>query len=108
MQVALLQKLLSLLLASALLSPVLTAQASESIESLSVTLEKIVQFPDPEGEDVLVPAGTYSVAAGKEQFHTLTGIDSRAITIEAYEGSHATEIAAQSIVFLSSKDDESH
>ena len=103
MQVTLLQKLLSVLLAGALLSPLLTAQASETSNSLTVTLEKTVQFPDLEGEDVLVPAGTYSVKAGDEQF-TLIGSDSKAITIEASEGSHFIDVPLPTLVFLSSEE----
>jgi len=105
MYISLSKKILSVLLAGALLSPVLQAQASESPDSLSVTLEKTVQFPNLEGEEVLVPAGDYLVLAGKEQL-TLTGSDSHPIIIEAYEGSHSTELLAPAVVFISSEDDE--
>jgi hypothetical protein len=103
MHVSLLKKFVSLLLISAFWSPLGNVYASEPPDSLSVTLEKIIQFTDPEGEDVLIPAGDYSVKAGDDQL-TLTGSDSQAITIEAYEGLHATEIPAPDMVLLSSED----
>ncbi len=105
MHVSLLKKFVSLLLAGALLSPLGPVHASEFPDSLSVTLGKMVQFPDLEGDNVLIPAGDYSVKAGDDQL-TLTGSDSKAITIEATEGSHSTEIPAPNIVFLSSEDEE--
>ena len=105
MHASLSKKFLSVLLAGALLSPVFQAQASESPDSLSVTLEKTVQFQDLEGEDVLVSAGDYSVKAGDDQL-ILTGSDSQALSIEAYEGSHSTKLLAPAVVFISSEDDE--
>lgn len=105
MYISLFKKILSVLLAAALLSPVLQAQASESPDSLSVTLEKTVQFPNLEGEDILVSAGDYAVKAGDGQL-ILTGSDSQALSIEAYEGSHSRELPAPAVVFISSEDDE--
>ncbi|MDH5426554.1 MAG: hypothetical protein OEZ57_08415 [Nitrospirota bacterium] len=104
MHVAPLKKILNLCLVSTLFFPLLPAQATESPAPLTVTLEKTIQFPDLEGENVLVPAGDYSVKAGEDQL-TLTGSNSQAITIDANEGSHGTEIPAPDMVLLSSDDD---
>ncbi len=95
----------SLVVASVLLAPLPPALALETHDSLSLTLEKTVQFPDLEGEEILVPAGDYSVKAGVDQL-TLTGSNSQAITIEAHEGSHSTEISTSSVVFLSSEEED--
>ena len=105
MQVSLSKKILNLCLVSTLFCPLLPAQATESPAPLTVTLEKTVQFPDPDGEKLLVPAGDYSVKAGDAQL-ILTGSDSKAMSIEAYEGSHSTEVPAPAVVFISGEDDE--
>ena len=104
MIVPLSKKLLPVLLASAILSPLSMVQASETGDSLSVTLEKMVRFSDVEGDDVLVPAGDYSVNAGVEQL-TLISPDSKGITIEANQGFHSSEILAPNVVFLSGEDE---
>ena len=92
-------KVLSTMLICVLLLPSPTVQASESDPSLTVTLEKMVQFFDPEGAEVLVPAGTYSVEGRDEQF-TLSAKDSEPKSIEATTGSHSTEIPVPTIVSI--------
>ena len=61
-----------------------------------ITLEKTVEFEDPQGEEVLVEPGTYTVTGGKETL-SLTNNDSNiSVTIEADETSHEAEIQTPS------------
>jgi len=80
-----------------------TAQASASNDALSVTIDRTLQFPNPEGEDVLVPAGTYAVTVEAEQF-TLTEGTGTPITIETTEWSHTKELPSPTVVFLPSEE----
>ncbi len=83
------KKILSVLLACALFSPLLPAQASESDESRTITLEKPVKFEDLQGEDVLVSPGTYSVEAGeKEALQLIPNDATTPVTIQADQGSY--------------------
>ena len=82
-----------------------TAQASDSNNILTVTVDRTAQFPGLEGEDVLVPAGTYAVTVGSGQF-TLTEGTGTPITIETTEWSHTNELPLPAMVFLSSEEDE--
>jgi hypothetical protein len=83
------KKLLSVLLACAFFSPVLPAQAASTDAPTTITLEKTVQFEDPQGEDVLVPPGTYSVKAGEKEALQLIPKDATTpVTIQADQGSY--------------------
>ena len=93
-------KLLSRILACSLLSPMMPVQASEPYDHMTVTLEQMVQFLDPKGEEVLIPSGTYSVKVGPEEL-TLTTKGSTPWTIEATEGTHSTDVAIPTIVSTS-------
>jgi len=83
------KKFLSLLLGCALFSPVLPTQAASTNGPTTISLEKPVQFEDPQGEDVLVPPGTYSVEAGEKEALRLIAKDSTTpVTIQADQGSY--------------------
>lgn len=96
-------QLLSRILACTLLSPMMPVQAAEPYDDMTVTLEQMVQFLDPEGKDVLVPSGTYSVKAGPEEL-TLTTKDSTPWTIEATEGTHSTDVPVPTVVSTSGEE----
>ena len=81
------------------------AQTSDSNDALSVTIDRTAQFTNPKGEEVLVPAGTYAVTVGTEQF-TLTEGTGTPITIRAMEGSHPNDMPIPYMVFYSSKEGE--
>ena len=61
MHVPLSQKILSVVLAGALLSPLLPAHASESVNNQTVTLEKLAYFLTPEGDNVQLQPGSYQL-----------------------------------------------
>ncbi len=62
MHVCVSQKLLSVVLASALLSPLLPAHANESVNNQTVNLEKPAYFLTPEGANVQLKPGSYQLA----------------------------------------------
>jgi len=83
------KNLLSVLLGCALFSPVLPTQAASTDAPTTITLEKTVQFEDPQGEDVLVSPGTYSVEAGEKEVLRLIAKDSTTpVIIQADQGSY--------------------
>jgi len=55
------KKLLSVLLACALFSPVLPIHANESVNNNTVTLEKLAYFLTPEGDNVQLQPGSYQL-----------------------------------------------
>ena len=85
------------ILACGILSLGTSVQAAEAEDSAnSITLEKTVEFEDPQGEEVLVEPGTYTVTGGEETL-SLTKKDSNtSVTIEADETSHKAEIPTPS------------
>ena len=83
----------------------LPATASEPTNDLTVTIDRTAQFPGPEGEDVLVPAGTYAVTVGNKRL-TLQGTDTAPITIAAMGWVHTADIPFPTMVFLSSEEGE--
>ncbi len=103
MQIPLFKNLLSILLASILWNPLLIAQATETPEVLSVTLDKTVEFTGTEGESILLPPGTYSVESGDEQL-ALQGSEATPIIIEATQATHTFEIPFPMIVSTSGDD----
>jgi hypothetical protein len=104
MPIPLSKKLLSVFLACALLSPILPAQALESSDSASITLEKAVQFEDPQGEDVLVSPGTYVVTEGEETLHLTANDSDTSVTIEADENSHKANILTPTAASIPGQD----
>ena len=87
------KNLLSVWLACVLFSPVLPTQAASTDAPTTITLEKTVQFEDPQGEDVLVPPGTYSVEAGEKEALQLIPKDSTTpVTIQADQGSYKANV----------------
>ncbi|MDH5774924.1 MAG: hypothetical protein OEZ57_08410 [Nitrospirota bacterium] len=91
MFVSLTPKILSLILAWAIFPALGIAQASDPRGIMSVALEKSLQFQDPNGEDVLVPQGTYSVKAGDYQI-TLESLDGNSFSLDATEEQHQIEV----------------
>ena len=61
MHVSVSQKILSIVLASALLSPLLPAHANESVNNQTVNLERPAYFLTPEGKNVQLQPGSYQV-----------------------------------------------
>jgi hypothetical protein len=55
------KKILSVVLASALLSPLLPTHASESVNNQTVTLEKLAYFLTPDGENIQLHPGSYQL-----------------------------------------------
>ena len=83
------KKRLFVFLACTLFSPVLPTLAAITDAPTTITLEQTVQFEDPQGEDVLVPPGTYSVEAGEKEVLRLIAKDSTTpVTIQADQGSY--------------------
>jgi len=60
----------------------------------------MVQFLDPEGDDVLVPPGTYSVKSGPVQL-ILDAQDGASMTIEPTEGTHSTDVPFPTVISTS-------
>jgi len=58
----------------------------------TITLEKTVQFEDLQGEEVLVPPGSYAVTAGKETLQLVDTEANTTVIIEADESSHNVEL----------------
>ncbi len=70
-----------------------TVQAAiPEVTSNSITLEKTVQFEDPEGEDILLEPGNYSLTAGKDTLQLTNSRSNTSVTIEAEETSHTSTV----------------
>ena len=86
-------------------SPGTSIQAAELEEPANrITLEKIVEFEDPQGEEVLVEPGTYSVTAGEETLSLTNNDSSTSVTIDADETSHKVEIPTPSAASIPGQD----
>ena len=100
MNIPLASKLLAPILAWVLVTPLLSVEAAETRGILSVTLEKTLQFQDPEGEKILVPQGTYSVKAGEDQIR-LESKEGTTFDLDAVEGEHAIEVPFPMVIMPS-------
>ena len=88
-----LMKFLISILTLGLLSLGTSIQAADPQDAEnSITLEKTVQFQDPQGEEVLVAPGTYTLTAKKESLYLTNNKSKVSVTIEANENSHKAKI----------------
>ena len=99
MQTPLLRKLLSVVLASALLSPLVPAHATESLNNQTVTLEKLAYFLTPDGENVQIQPGSYQLNALPDSLQVnpsdgITDPVELAITMDTHEQELAEPTAA--------------
>jgi len=93
MQVLLTKKIFSLFLACALLSPLLTAQASVPDETTTITLDQPVHFLGTDGSDVVAEPGDYSVETAEEWLRLIPGTERRnALLVEAQKGHHDVKV----------------
>jgi len=77
----------------ALLSPVLSVQASVPDETTTITLDQTVHFIGTDGSDVVANPGDYSVEAAQEWLRLIPGTERRdALLIEAQKGTHEVKI----------------
>jgi hypothetical protein len=99
------KNLLSILLACTLFSPVLPAQAAITDSPTTITLGKTVQFEDPQGKEVLVAPGTYSVETGEKDALRLIAKDSTTpVTIQADEGSYEANMPVEMAASIPGKE----
>ncbi|TFG60451.1 MAG: hypothetical protein E4H32_08620 [Nitrospirales bacterium] len=83
----------NVLLTCALLSPVLSAQASVPDETTTITLDQAVHFIGTDGSDVVANAGDYSVEAAQVWLRLIPGAERRdALLIEAQPGTHEVKV----------------
>ena len=83
------KKLLSMALGFALLIPVLQAHASVPDDPTTITLDKPVYFLSPDGSNLVVQSGTYSVEAAQEWIRLIPGNTRQdALLIEAKKETH--------------------
>jgi len=102
MPVSLSQKLLSMFLACALLSPVLSAQASVPDETTTIMLDQAVHFIGTDGSDVVANAGDYSVEAAEKWLRLIPGTERRdALLIEAQPGTHEVKVEIPIVISTS-------
>lgn len=99
MPVSRLTKLLSVVLASALLCPLLPAHAEESIDHQTVILEKPAYFPTPAGENVQLQPGSYQLEPLEDSLQVKTSDGTTpplelSITMDTHEQDLAEPTAA--------------
>ena len=93
MKFSLSNTLASVLFTCALLSPVLSAQASVPDETTTITLDQAVHFIGTDGSDVLANPGDYSVEAAQEWLRLIPGTERQdALLIEAQPGTHEVKV----------------
>ncbi|MGV7229236.1 MAG: hypothetical protein ACQ9IQ_11305, partial [Nitrospirales bacterium] len=83
----------SAVLICALLSSVLSAQASVPDETTTITLDQTVHFIGTDGSDAVADPGDYSVEAAQEWLRLIPGTERRdALLIEAQPGTHEVKV----------------
>ena len=84
--------LITLLVTLALLSIVGPSQAALVNPLTTIDLETPVHFLAPDGSDLLIEAGTYSVEPAEEWIRVMSGERHDALLIEARKGTHELEL----------------
>ncbi len=85
-------KFLGIVLAWVLVSPIVSVQASENSQRIMpVTIAKTLQFEGPEGNEVLVPPGTYTVKTSDYEI-TLKSQDGQSFALDATEAENITKV----------------
>ncbi len=89
----------SAVLICALLSPVLSAQASVPDETTSITLNQAVHFIGTDGSDVVANPGEYSVEAAQEWLRLIPGTERQdALLVEAQKGTHEVKVEVPIVI----------
>ena len=92
----------SAVLTCALLSPVLSAQASVPDETTTITLDQAVHFIGTDGSDAVADPGDYSVEAAQEWLRLIPGTERRnALLIEAQPGTHEVKVEIPIVISTS-------
>ncbi len=84
-------KFLSVVLAWTLCTPLLSVQAEAPPEAMFVTLQQPLQFLNPEGDESLVPSGTFSVKPRSRQL-VLEAEEGVSHILSATQGIHSIDV----------------
>ncbi len=84
-------KFLSVVLAWTLCTPLLSVQAEAPHEAMFVTLQQPLEFLNPEGDEILVPAGTFTVKPESRQL-ILEMKEGSSLTLSATQGVHSIDV----------------
>jgi len=93
------------LMLSLLLGLPMLGQAEEI--PAGIVLEKAVHFTSPDGNDLLVPAGTYGVAGEGERLRLIREKEESVLVIEAQKGSHDQSVDVPIAVTILGEGEES-